>query len=190
MKKLLLIATVLMLSSFLLVGCGGDKEPESNLPDWVDNPSLEGGISASGSAKIGAAGRNFAKTEASAQARDEIARQLGVKVKNMVKNFVQVSGVGDDQAVDKATSQVSKQVTSQLLNGSKITRVFVDNTSKPKELYVLVVLDPASIANAKAAMKAAVKTSFKNDRALWQQFQAKRADQDLDKEIEKEFKMK
>ncbi|MCP3925931.1 MAG: hypothetical protein GY714_25480 [Desulfobacterales bacterium] len=189
MKKLLLIATVLMLSSLLLVGCG-DSKPESDLPDWVDNPSLEGGISASGSAKIGAAGRNFAKTEASAQARDEIARQLGVKVKNMVKNFVQVSGVGDDQAVDKATSQVSKQVTSQLLNGSKITKVFVDKTAKPKELYVLVVLDPASIANAKAAMKAAVKTSFKNDRALWQQFQAKRADQDLDKEIEKEFKMK
>jgi hypothetical protein len=188
MKKLLLVATVLILSSFLLVGCGGGDKPESNLPDWIDNPSLEGGISASGSAKVGPAGRNFAKTEASAQARDEIARQLGVKVKNMVKSFVQVSGVGDDQAVDKASSQVSKQVSSQLLNGSKVTKVFYDRASK--ELFVLVVLDPAALANAQTAMKKAVKGSFKNNRALWQQFQAKRADKDLDKEIEKEFGMK
>ena len=54
-------------------------------------------------------------------------------------------------------------------------------------MYVLVVLDPASIANAKNAMKEAVKTSYKNDKALWQQFQAQKADQSLDKEIEKEF---
>lgn len=186
MKKLLLVASVLFLSSFLLIGCG--EKPGPDLPDWVDNPSLEGGISASGSAKIGPAGRGFARTEATAQARDEIARQLGVKVKNMVKSFVQVSGVGDDQAVDKASSQVSKQVSSQLLNGSKVTKVFTDK--KTKEMYVLVVLDPQALANAQAAMKNAVKTSFKNNRALWQQFQAKRADKDLDKEIEKEFGMK
>ncbi len=188
MKNILMVTTILVLGSFLLFSCGGKDEapaPTSNLPEWIDNPPTEGGISAVGDAKVGAAGRGFAKNEAAALGRDEIARQLGVKVNNMIKSFVQVTGVGDDQSTDKATSQVSKQVSSQLLSGSKITKTFQDRETNT--MYVLVVLDPQSIASAKTAMKEAVKTSYKNDKALWQQFQAQKADQSLDKEIEKEF---
>lgn len=196
MKKILVLAAI---TSFglSLISCG-EKKPAppqqpakiqnqqwanefANAPRWVLNPEMEGGLAAVGSAKIGKAGIQFARTEAMANARDELARMLSVKVKNMVKNFTQQIGVGDEQTVDKVSAQVSKQVTSQVLNGSRQKDMWI---SPSGELYVLVVLDPASVQEA---VKQATLSSFKNERALWQQFQAKKAYEELDKEIEKEF---
>jgi len=143
--------------------------------------SMEGGMAAVGSAKIGNAGMNFARTEALANGRDELARQMSVKVKNMVKNFTQSTGIGDDETVDKVSSQVSKQVANQTLNGSRQKDSWISPSST---LYVLVAVDPAIV---KESIKNAVQTSFKNEQALWQQFQAKKAYDELDKEIDKEF---
>ncbi|MFQ5561334.1 MAG: LPP20 family lipoprotein [Nitrospinota bacterium] len=152
-----------------------------NAPNWVLSSDMEGGLSAVGSAKIGNAGMAFAKTEAMTLGRDEISRQMNVKVKSLVKNFTQVTGIGDDEVVDKVSSQVSKQVVKQVLSGSKQKNLWI---SPSNELYVLVVVDPSII---KETIKNSVATSYKNDEALWQQFQAKKAHEDLDKEIEKEF---
>ena len=196
MKKTLAVAVIVSASLFL-ASCGEKKpaQPQqpakvqnqqwanefANAPRWVLNPEMEGGLAAVGSAKIGKAGIQFARTEAMANARDELARMLSVKVKNMVKNFTQQIGVGDEQTVDKVSAQVSKQVTSQVLNGSRQKDMWI---SPSGELYVLVVLDPASV---KQAVKESTLSSFKNERALWQQFQAKKAYEELDREIEKEF---
>ncbi|RMA92535.1 LPP20 family lipoprotein [Hydrogenothermus marinus] len=157
------------------------KNEFQNAPVWVLNPPNGKQLAAVGSAKIGKAGIQFARTEALANARDELARMLSVKVKNMVKNFSQQIGVGEDQTVDKVTAIVSKQVTAQLLQGSMQKDMWI---SPSGELYVLVVLDPQAV---KEAVKQATLASFKNERALWQQFQAKKAYEELDKEIEKEF---
>ena len=159
-----------------------DSSELADAPSWVldGGGSIEGGSAAVGSARIGNAGMNFARTEALANARDELARQLSLKVKNMVKNFTQTTGIGDDETVDKVSSQVSKQVANQTLNGSKQKDTWISPSSN---LYVLVVIDSSSLKNA---IKNSVKTSFKNEQALWQQFQAKKGHDELDKEIEKE----
>ncbi len=196
MRKILVTAVAVSFS-IAFISCG-EKKPApqqqpakiqnqqwanefANAPKWVLSPEMEGGLAAVGSAKIGKAGIQFARTEALANARDELARILTVKVKNMVKNFTQQIGVGDEQTVDKVSAQVSKQVTSTVLQGSRQKDMWI---SPSGELYVLVVLDPASV---KEAVKQATLSSFKNERALWQQFQAKKAYEELDKEIEKEF---
>jgi len=194
MKKTKLLLSIAIGGSVILFSCGGDKktsqEPPkiqnakwgnefANAPKWVLNPQSEGVLSAVGSAKIGKAGIQFAKIEALANARDELARQLSVKVKNMIKNFTQQIGVGDDQTVDKVAVQVSKQVTSQVLQGSKQKDMWI---SPSGELYVLVILDPTSV---KDAIKQATISSFKNYKALWQKFQAKQAFDELDREIKK-----
>jgi hypothetical protein len=186
MKKIIL---AVMFVSLVAVGCGGKKAegPEianpcfNDAPAWVLSPELEGGLAAAGSAKVGAAGMQFAKTEAMASGRDELARILSVKVQNMVKNFTQATGVGDAQTVDKVSSQVSKQVANETLTGSRQKNVWL---SPCNELFVLVVLDPAVV---KEQAKQAVQSSYKSDQALWQQFQAKKAYEELDKEIAKEF---
>ncbi len=152
-----------------------------NAPRWVLNPQTEGVLAAVGSAKIGKAGIQFARTEALANARDELARMISVKVKNMVKNFTQQVGVGDEQTVDKVSVQVSKQVAYQVLNGSRQKDMWI---SPSGTLYILVVLDPEIV---KEAVKQATLSSFKNEKALWQQFQAKKAYEELDREIQKEF---
>jgi hypothetical protein len=99
----------------------------------------------------------------------------------MVKNFTQATGVGDDQTVDKVSAQVSKQIANETLNGSRQKDIWM---SPCNELYVLVVLDPATVQEY---AKQAVQSSYKNDQALWQQFQAKKAYEELDQEIQKEF---
>lgn len=193
MKKVFVVMVLLIACVFYLWGCassGSSKIDSPNLqsefanaPAWVTKGgSAEKGVSSAvGSAKIGPAGMNFATTEAMANGRSELAQQISVKVKGLVKNFTQTSGVGDDQTVDKVSAQVSKQVTNQMLNGSKQEDLWV---SPSETLYVLVVIDPEAL---KTNVKNSVLASYKNDKALWQQFQAKKANEELDREIEKEF---
>ena len=187
MKKKIALMTMLIFALAILGGCASttdtmDDEFE-DAPSWVldGGSSVDEGAAAVGSAKISKAGMNFTRTEAMAYARDELARQLGVKVKNMVKNFSQTTGIGDDETVDKVSSQVSTQVTKETISGSRQKDMWI---SPSKDLYVLVFVDSETL---KTAVKNSVQTSMKNEAALWQQFQAKKAYDDLEKEIEKEF---
>lgn len=170
-----------------LTGCGGspdfDKcmEKGQEAPQWVCVPEMAGGVAAVGSAEKSPAGPSFQRTEAMANGRDALARSISVKVKNMFKNFTQVTGVGDAATVDKMSSNVSKQVANQMLNGSQQKKRWI---SKDGTMYVLVALDPNA---AVETTKAIARTSMKNDQAMWQQFQAKKADASLDAEIEKEM---
>lgn len=188
MKKVILLLSILAL---VLTGCM-DKKGEApkqvadpcfvGAPSWVLNPQIEGGLAATGSAKKSAAGMQFTRDAAMANARSEISRMIEVKVNTMMKDFTQVTGVGDAETVDKVTSSVSKQISSQSLQGSQQKDIWM---SPCGELYVFVVLNPAKVAEL---TKQQVASSFKNDAALWQQFQAKKAQDELDAAIDKEFK--
>lgn len=200
MKKLITSMSVATALALTFSACGAKPEPKpaepqvaqaaqanpefDGAPMWVLMPEVEGGLAAAGSAKMGAAGPSFAKTEATANARDELARQLNVKVKNMVTNFTQTTGVGDAQTVDKVVKNVSKQVAQVDLSGSKVSKVWL---SKTNTMWVLVVLDPNGLEALKTSMQEAVKTSYKNDQALYQQFLNKKGQEELDSEIEKTF---
>lgn len=189
MKRLCVLTTVLVFALAFLGGCASSPstEPDAgefdDAPSWVldGGSSVEEGTAAVGSAMIGKAGMNFTRTEALSYARDELAKQLGVKVKNMVKNFTQTTGIGDDETVDKVSKQVSTQLTKETISGSRQKDMWI---SPSKNLYVLVYIDGQVL---KDSVKNSVQTSMKNEAALWQQFQAKKAYDDLDKEIEKEF---
>lgn len=185
MKKLILFLAAV---SLMLVGCGG-KDAETELanpcfkgaPAWVINPTVEGAIAAAGSSKVSAGGMQFTRDAAMANARSEISRVIEVKVNTMMKDFTQVTGVGDAETVDKVTSSVSKQVSSQVLQGTMQKEAWISSCN---EFYVLVVLDPTKVASA---TKDQVLTSMKNDQALWQQFLAQKAQDELDAAVEKEF---
>ncbi len=197
MRRVLMLTISGLIAVSSITSCGKKEEPKQepvnkiqnsqwanelkDAPSWVLNPEVEGGLAAVGSAKIGKAGLQFARTEALANARDELARQISVKVKNMVKNFTQVTGIGNEETVDKVSVQVSKQVTSQVLQGSRQKDMWI---SPSGTLYVLVVVDPEMI---KKVVKEQTLTSLRNEKALWQQFQAKKAYEELEKEIQKEF---
>lgn len=185
MKKIILLVAVFAL---MLAGCGKEETNKQladpcfvGAPAWVLNPQVEGALAAVGSAKKSAAGMQFTRDAAMANARSEIAKMIEVKVNTMMKDFTQVTGVGSAETVDKVTSSVSKQVASQSLQGSSQKDIWM---SPCGELYVLVVLNPKQVADM---TKQSVATSFKNDQALWQQFQAKKAQDELDAAVDKEF---
>jgi len=184
MKKIIVIMAVLAVACVAFTGCQKTGKVSSNLPEWVLVPP-EGGISGVGSAKVGPAGMQTARIEAAANARDEISRTLNVRVKNMIKNFTETTGVGDAQTVDKVFTNVSKQVSKVDLSGSQIKKVFLDE--KNNELHVLVAVNPEVVTQVTDAMKHAAITSMRNEQALWQKFQAKKGHEELEKEIEKEF---
>lgn len=163
------------------VGVGG-AVCFNGAPDWVIVSGEGENLSAVGVAVIGKSGLQYARIEATAAARDEMARTLSIKVNNMFKTFNQTTGLGDDQSIDRVTVNVSKQLASQTISGSKQIGSWV---SQCAELYVLVGLDETLV---KQAVKEESISSIRNDVALWQQFLEKQAQDELDAAIEKEFK--
>jgi hypothetical protein len=107
-----------------------------------------------------------------------LAKQLQTKVSNMTKNFVETTGIAKGETVDRVSTQVSKQVTSQTLVGSRQKDLWV---APDGEVFVLVTIDAAALAGT---IKEAMATSFRNDKAMWQKFEAKKAQDELSKEVE------
>ncbi len=204
-KRLALLSTAVL---FALSGCSTSSETPSDIPgltkkeaekyleqdpdkcyesgviapSWVCDPFIEGGLGAVGSAQANPLGRQFQTTEAMANARDMLARELGTKVKNIFKNFSQSTGVGEDQTVEKVAANVSKQIANENIEGARQKNRWIapDGT-----LFVHVILDPKGVADFKSKTKDKIKTSLKNEQALYQQFVAKKAMEELDNEIDK-----
>jgi len=195
-------------SVIALSGCGGNNtqapNPQASAPqedpnrcyrgvgekrvmvaDWICNPQIDGGLSAVGVSKATMVDESFMQTEAMADARDKIARQLETKVKNMFKKFTQVTGQGEDATVDKVATNVSKQVANQTLSG---VRMYKSYQAPDGTLYVWAVLDKNGVEEFKktAIEKAkSVASSMGDKKALYQQFLAERGMKELDEEIEK-----
>jgi hypothetical protein len=171
-----------------LAGCGNKRidneameEEFENAPEWVLTGHDGDTFSAVGSAKIGKSGMQFAKTEALANARNELAGQLSVRVNSLVNNFTRSTGIGDTQMVDRLSKQVVKQVTRETLNGSRQEDVWISPSS---DLYVLVVMDTEAV---RQSVRNQVISSFRDEEAEWQEYQAKEGDKELDREIDKLF---
>ena len=194
-KNLIKSASVAVLLAAVLTGCGSNEpkvaEQEADFrcyqdavlaPDFTCDPFASGAVTALGVAKMNAGGdKAYQRTEAMSSARDGLARQIEIKVSNLFKKYKGTTGSGADATFDKATSDVSRQLASQTLTGSKqIGKSW--RHPKTNELFILVGIPTKAV---ETKMENAVKTSFKNDQAMYQKFLADKANGDLDKELEK-----
>ena len=190
-KNLIKIASAAVIAT-VLSGCMGQAPEKQEEPDfrckqdgqlapkWTCNPYLEGSIVALGVAPNNAGNDlGMQRAEAIAEGRDALANQLSVKVSTMFKSYKATTGSSADATFDKANSKVSKQLASQTLQGSRGVESW---KSQSGTLYVLVGLSNEPV---KQQMEKAVKTSFKNDKAMYQKFLAAKADGELDAELEK-----
>ncbi len=150
-------------------------------PEWVFAGSKDDTFSAVGSTLIGKGGLQFARTEAMGYGRSELARQISVKVKSLVNNFSQQTGIGNEQTLDAFARQVSKLVTDETLSGSRQKDIWI---SPNDEVFVLMVLDKQAVA---ASVQRQVLHSFQQDSAKWQEFQAKNGNDALDRELDATF---
>lgn len=196
MKKNIFSLSAMALTFAVMSGCGGKEVVQQPVvdtfiehceyaagvraPEWYCNPTIEGGMAAVGEAKANVAGdNNMQRTMAMANARDALARQTQVKVQNLLTNWSRATGAGEDQTYEANFENVSRQVSQQTLEGSRQLKRWV---APDRTLILLVGMsDSASIKNN-------VKTSLRNEEALWQQFQSKQSLEELDKQIDAEFK--
>lgn len=153
---------------------------ETVAPGWICDEPVEGiDVYAVGIHERTAAGLQFQKDQAVAAARVSLAQQMRVHVQNMIKQYVETTGAASSETVDKVNTSVSKVITKETLEGS---RLFQSKVSPRGTMYVLVGFD-SKLAQKKT--EDVLKTSMKNERALWQQFKAKQGQDELAAEIAK-----
>ena len=175
MKKLITLAII----GLILMGCAGPKRsgsteesPMRDVPSWfLIVPEAEDAIYGIGSAKK--QNPSLAKKAATARARDEIAQSVKTKVSNMMKDFMQESGVGDNAQALEFTESVSKQVSSVSLAGSKIKEVY---PAKDGTIYVLVEYPLNGVRDS------ALQEARKRE-ALYNEFKAQKGFEDLEEAI-------
>ena len=170
-----------------ITGCGAEPQPAVdefgckqegvNAPKWTCVPMVEGAYAGVGIAQKSAAGMGHMKKVALANGRSDLAQQIKSQVKDKIETFTRTTGVGDNETVDQVNTAVSKQIAKVDLQGSKM----IDSWTAPSGALYLLVTVPEATVNGE--VKNAVKTSFKNDQALWQQFQSKQALESLDAEF-------
>lgn len=150
-------------------------------PGWVCDEPVEGmAVTAVGTAAKSAAGHSFMKQMAATAARVELAQNMRVQVKNMIKQYAETTGAADQETVDQVNTSVTKQITDESLQG---TRIMKSLSAPDGTLYVLVGLDQTSV---ESLTETAIKTSMNNERAAWQQFRAKKGQDELAEEIAKQ----
>jgi|GEM_PF-1257193 len=197
MKKNIFSLSAIAVTFAVMAGCGGKEaiieqpvkptfvehceyKPGIQAPEWYCSPNIEGGMAAVGEAKPNVArDNNMQRTMAMANARDALARQTQVKVKNLLTNWSRATGAGENQTYEANFENVSRQVSQQTLEGSRQLKRWLT----PDGTLVLLV----GVSDS-ASVKEGLKTSLKNEEALWQQFQSKQALEELDKQMDAEFK--
>jgi hypothetical protein len=153
------------------------KQEGELAPKWTCVPMVEGAYAGVGIAQKSAAGMGMMRRVALANGRSDLAQQINTQVKDKVETFTRSTGVADKETVDKVATAVSKQVAKVDLAGSK----GVDSWTSPSGSLYLLVTVPEQTVNSE--VKKAVKSSMKNEDALWQQFQSKNALEGLEKEF-------
>ncbi|TDO96208.1 LPP20 family lipoprotein [Marinomonas balearica] len=149
-------------------------------PEWVCGAPIEGmSLSAVGYSEKSAAGYNYMKQMAATSARVELAQVLSVDVQNMVKQYVETTGAGESETVDRVNSVVTKQITEQSLIGSQVVRQMPTPSGG---IVVAVGLDPEQAGSLSESI---LRTSMKNNAALFQKIQAEKSFDELAAEIAK-----
>ncbi len=146
-------------------------------PKWTCIPQVEGYYAGVGIAEKSAAGIAHMRRVALMNGRSSLAQQIQTEVKDKVESFTRATGSGSAETVDRVTTAVTKQLAKVDLKNSKA----IDYWEAPSGAIYLLVAVPEESINAE--VKKAIKSSFRDDNALWQQFQSKQALEQLDAEF-------
>ena len=172
-------------------GCS-DKEPEVKAvekfgckqesvmaPKWTCIPAVEGFYAGVGIAEKSNAGTAHMRKVALMNGRSDLAQQIQTQVKDKMEGFTRATGNGSAETVDMVSTAVTKQVAKVDLKGSKA----VDMWNAPSGAIYMLVSVPEASVNSEIKKAISAPSSFKNDDALWQQFQSKQAMESLENEF-------
>lgn len=162
MKKLMIVLAVLGVA-FFMMSCGS-KEPAApasamaneleGAPDWVLGSASTNGLICGVGSATGTRNVSLARTAAQGRGRTEIARQLEVKVKAMLKDYQSTTtggeGFGTAANDEQHIEDVSKQITDTTLSGTEMKNTWIAKTGT---LYVQMCMDLEKFKGAVNSMQ-------------------------------------
>lgn len=189
MKLKPLIAAVMMAGVLSACSSTGEKTASKssvNIPDWVLNPVVENGIAAADCIKY-SGNISVDQKMAVANARLALAQQIETRIEGLDKTFANRVDANDKTTVGTTFSSVSKQLTKQTLQGSRVVKADIVDIGGKDFFCALTTLSPSL---TKTLFKDLVKETKlninpKDEQFLYQEFKAFKAEQDLEKEIER-----
>ena len=175
----------------MLSACSSTKNESAsgssvNIPQWVLNPVVENGIAAADCIKY-SGNISIDQKMAVANARLALSQQIETRIEGLDKTFANRTDANEEMTVGTTFSSVSKQLTKQTLNGSRIVKADVVEIGGKDYFCALTTLSPEL---TKTLFKDLIKEtkpkiSAKDEQFLYQEFKAFKAEQDLEKEIAK-----
>jgi hypothetical protein len=191
-KKIIAALAALAFVSMLFVSCGSTPEQRAEKamaqgkipvgkegvpqPSWVNKTPKD----AENFYAIGYANKSTKQisiTAAEQDGRDQIARWIGVSVKNALTNYTNESGEAANTQTLAYFENISKQVSDQTLAGVERNEIWVDYEGG---VYVLLMFPKANLN--KSFEDETNKTFARNEAAAYAEFKAKDALSFLDKE--------
>lgn len=157
-----------------------------DIPSWVLNPQVEDGIAVS-ECVLFSGNMSIDKQQALANARTSLAQRIETRVSALDKSYRDKVEVASGVESGSTFSSVSKQVTQQTLVGTNPIKTDITKIAGKDNLCVLVGIGQQStkeifdqlISEANLPMNAQQKD------VLYAEFKAQRAEEQLDKELEK-----
>lgn len=116
----------------------------ADVPDWVLNPEIPGGIAAAECVTYTGA-ISIDRQQGVAAARVALAQQVGVRVKAVDKLYVERIGSGAKATTQTSFESASQQLTDQTLANSRIVKTeIVKHVFGEDRLCVMVAMTPES----------------------------------------------
>ncbi len=172
MKKFVSILALLFVV-LQIIGCGG----KSMGPKWfLNTPDDENYIYAS--ATDSSSNMQYAIDKATALARDQVANVAGTKVMSMFKRFREETGEAETPEFTSMTTNVSKQIVSEVITGAKVEKKEVVQKGNVFHAYVLMKMP---IGEANKALMARLKAN----QDLYTRFRASQAFRELSEDVDK-----
>jgi len=189
MNKKLIIATACL----FITACGSTSAPKpillettDSVPSWVLNPNVDNALAAA-SCVPWSGNLSIDKAQSLAMARAEISQQLKLKVSVLDKMYQRKLEADGTLNTGSTFEQVSKQISEQTLVNSKADKVEFAKIGGQKQLCTLVTLSEKKNDQLfeQLVSKSGAKIDPTSKAALYEEFRAKKASQELEKELKK-----
>jgi hypothetical protein len=189
MKNTSIVAAV----CFLLGACSSTNEPKAimleptdSVPNWVFSPNVENALAAA-SCVSWSGNLSIDKAQSLTMARAEISQQIKLKISVLDKMYQRKLETDGKQNTGGTFEQVSKQISQQTLVNTKADKVAFAKIDDQKQLCTLVTLSEqkSDLLFEQLISKSGAKIDPTSKTALYEEFRAKKASQELEVELEK-----
>ena len=183
----------LLFMILLFTACGGHPVTSSDKkncpllnksmgPQWACEPQLAGGIAAVGLEPIDPHDHDIQTKRATDNAIKALDRQIFFKIKRILKNFSQLTGLGTDKFYKQLTIKLSQKVSQKIIADAKEVKLWSDPSNK--DMYVLLAITPKT---AHDVTKKEILDALKANKNLWKKIDDKDGIDILLSQIQKEM---